>query len=171
MPWTFAKREGLLIVAGIVKVVQLTCLLWIYSGHGTIPLRGSNTWNTTEKLLERLSHLQIKKQHQRFFFWSLFLPLLQLQQHSSLVSNHMWPLLVKEPLILFLPQTVSPRHHWKRKLHVHISQFLWMQQNHQRKKKELPCIFFNVNEMHGCKKEQPNCNHFGYWCSTMPIIH
>ena len=59
----------------------------------------------------RLLHLQTKKQHQKDSFFGLFLPLLQLQQHSSLVSNHMWPLLVKEPLILFLPQTVSPRHH------------------------------------------------------------
>ena len=84
MPWTFAKREGLLIVAGIVKVMQLTCLLWIYPGHGATLLRGSNTWNATEKLLERLSHLQTKKQHQRFFFGLYF----YLFSNSS--SIHLW---------------------------------------------------------------------------------
>ena len=78
------KGKGLLIVAGMVKVVQLTCLLWIYPGHGATLLRGSNTWNTTEKLLERLSHLQTKKQHQRFFFCLYF----YLFSNSS--SIHLW---------------------------------------------------------------------------------
>lgn len=156
MPWTFAKREGLLIVAGIVKVMQLTCLLWIYPGHGATLLRGSNTWNATEKLLERLSHLQTKKQHQRFFFGLIFTssptPAAFISGFKSYVATF-----GEGTIDLVSPSNCFSTPPLKKKVTCAYFSVSMDATKPSEEKKRTALHIFYVNEMPGCKKEQPNC--------------
>lgn len=136
--------------------MQLTCLLWIYPGHGATPLRGSNTWNTTEKLLERLSHLQTKKQHRDFFLVFIFTssptPAAFISGFKSYVATF-----GEGTIDLVSPSNCFSTPPLKKKVTCAYFSVSMDATKPSEEKKRTALHIFYVNEMPGCKKEQPNC--------------